>query len=59
MNVPLYFGDDYLLVDVLYDNREAYKSILSESEYKKLEAMKEDDNPCLLKLYFKKWWKRT
>lgn len=54
MNVPLYFGDDYLLVDVLYDNREAYKSILSESEYKKLEAMKEDDNPCLLKLYFKK-----
>ena len=54
MNAPLYFGDDYLLVDVLYENRETYKSILPESEYKKLEAMKEDDNPCLLKLYFKK-----
>ena len=54
MNHPLYFGEDYLLTDVLYDNREAYKNILPESEYKKLEAMKEDDNPCLLKLYFKK-----
>ena len=54
MNAPLYFGDDYLLVDVLYENRETYKSILPESEYKKLETMKEDDNPCLLKLYFKK-----
>ena len=54
MNNPLYFGEDYLLTDVLYENRETYKSILPESEYKKLEAMLEDDNPCLLKLYFKK-----
>ena len=30
------------------------KSILPNSEYQKLESMTEDDNPCLLKLYFKK-----
>ncbi len=54
MNHPLYFGEDYLLTDVLYEDRETYKSILPEAEYKKLEAMTEDDNPCLLKLYFKK-----
>ena len=53
MNFPLYFGDDYMLTDVFYENREQYKSILPESEYKKLENMKEDDNPYLLKLYFK------
>jgi len=53
MNYPLYFGEDFILTDVFYENREQYKSILPESEYKKLENMKEDDNPCLLKLYFK------
>ena len=54
MNEPLYFGENYILTDIYYDDRKTYKSILPESEYKKLEAMKEDDNPCLLKLYFKK-----
>lgn len=54
MNSPLFFGDDYLLTDVLYDDRETFKSILPEEEYRKLENMLEDDNPCLLKLYFKK-----
>ena len=53
MNPPLYFGDDYLLTDVLYDDRETFQSILPEEEYQKLENMLEDDNPCLLKLYFK------
>ena len=51
---PLYMDDDCFISDIYYDKREAYKSILPESEYKKLEAMLEDDNPCLLKLYFKK-----
>ena len=54
MHEPHYFGEDYLLTDVYYDDREMYKGILPDSEYKKLEAMLEDDNPCLLKLYFKK-----
>ena len=53
MNQPLYFGEDYLLTDVLYDDHEKFKSILPEAEYQKLENMLEDDNPCLLKLYFK------
>ena len=53
MNPPLYFGDDYLLTDVLYDDRETFQSILPKEEYQKLENMLEDDNPCLLKLYFK------
>jgi hypothetical protein len=54
MNPPLYFGEDFLLTDVLYDDRETFKSILPETEFRKLENMLEDDNPCLLKLYFKK-----
>ena len=45
---------EIFISDIYYDKRETYKNILPESEYKKLEAMKEDDNPCLLKLYFKK-----
>ena len=49
----VYFGEDFILTDVFYENREQYKSVLPESEYKKLENMKEDDNPYLLKLYFK------
>lgn len=54
LNYPLYMDDDCFISDIYYDKRETYKSILPESEYKKLEAMLEDDNPCLLKLYFKK-----
>lgn len=52
MNAPLFWGDDYILTDVLYDNRESLKPILSKDEYQKLETMLEDDNPYLLKLYF-------
>ena len=53
MNAPLYFGEDYLLTDVLYEDRERLQKVLPESEYLKLKQMQEDDNPCLLKLYFK------
>ena len=42
----------HFLTDVLYDDRETFKSILLKEEYQKLENMQEDDNPCLLKLYF-------
>jgi hypothetical protein len=54
MHHPLYFGDEYLITDIVYEDRETFKSILPEEEYRKLENMLEDDNPCLLKLYFKK-----
>lgn len=53
MNAPLYFGEEYLLTDVLYEDRERLQEVLPESEYLKLKQMQEDDNPCLLKLYFK------
>ena len=35
------------------NNYENFKPFLSEAKRKKLEALTEDDNPCLLKLYFK------
>ena len=54
LNYPLYMDDNYLISDIYYDKRELFKSILPDSEYQKLESMTEDDNPCLLKLYFKK-----
>ena len=51
---PLVFTDDYMICNLFQKDYDNFKPILPESEYKKLEAMKEDDNPCLLKLYFKK-----
>lgn len=54
MHHPLYLGDEYLITDIVYEDRETFQSILSKEEYQKLENMQEDDNPCLLKLYFKK-----
>ncbi len=54
LNYPLHMDDDCFISDIYYDKRKLFKSILPDSEYKKLEAMTEDDNPCLLKLYFKK-----
>ena len=56
-NMPtnaLVFTDDYLIILLNRNNYYNFMSILPDSEYKKLEAMTEDDNPCLLKLYFKK-----
>lgn len=50
----LVFTDDYMIILLNRDNYDNFKPILPESEHKKLEAMTEDDNPCLLKLYFKK-----
>ena len=50
---PRLFTEEYMMSVVSHQNRNIYKSILPASEYQKLESMKEDDNPCLLKLYFK------
>lgn len=36
-----------------YEEIETYESVLSPAEYQKLIARQEDDNPCLVKLYFK------
>ena len=50
----LVFTDDYMIILLKADNYENFKPLLPEAERKKLEALTEDDNPCLLKLYFKK-----
>jgi len=50
----IFLADEYLVYPIYYRDYLKYKTILPESEYKKLEALTEDDNPCLLKLYFKK-----
>lgn len=48
------FTDDYMIIVLNSDNYENFKPYLPDSERKKLDALAEDDNPCLLKLYFKK-----
>ena len=52
----LVFTDDYMIVLLKQNNYNNFKPLLSESEREKLDALSEDDNPCLLKLYFKKWY---
>lgn len=47
------FTDEYMIISLNPDNYEHFKPFLPDSERKKLEALTEDDNPCLLKLYFK------
>lgn len=56
-NMPtnaLVFTDDHMIILLNPNNYEKFKPLLPEAERKKLEALTEDDNPCLLKLYFKK-----
>lgn len=53
MNVPLYFGEDYMITDILHVDKDKFRAVLTESEFLKLEKMQEDDNPYLLKLYFR------
>ena len=50
---PLIFNDVYVVCVLHSKDFEKWKKVLPASECKKLESMKEDDNPCLLKLYFK------
>lgn len=51
---PLVFTDDYMICNLFQKDYVNFKPLLPEAERKKLEALTEDDNPCLLKLYFKK-----
>ncbi|WP_455674321.1 6-bladed beta-propeller [Phocaeicola sp.] len=51
---PVAFTNKYMMcVELYHEEYEKYKSVLSEEEYRKLEALNEDDNPCLIKFYFK------
>lgn len=51
---PRIMTNDYLVCVLFNEDFDKYKDVLSDSERKKLDALSEDDNPCLLRLYFKK-----
>lgn len=50
---PYVFTDEYLICVLHHADFDKWKPLLVESECEKLKSIKEDDNPCLLKLYFK------
>ena len=50
---PVYFCDDFLLSLASYEDMEAYKHVLDEQEFAKLKGRTEEDNPFLVKCYFK------
>lgn len=50
---PQAFEEECIVLFASYDDLEAYKSILSPAEYQKIISRNEEDNPCLIKPYFK------
>lgn len=50
---PMDFTDDYVAFITPGEELESYKYVLSADKYEKLMSRSEDDNPCLVKLYFK------
>jgi len=52
----MFFNEDYILTKIDYSQKEALvnSGILNEKDKEKLQAYKEDDNPYLVKYYFKK-----
>lgn len=50
---PIAFTDEYILSVLSLDEMEMYKNVLSDEDFYKLTLRKEDDNPCLVKFYFK------
>jgi hypothetical protein len=50
---PEAFEDEYIMQFSFNGEFEAYQSVLAPEEYQKLMSRQEDDNPCLIKLYFK------
>lgn len=56
-NMPtnaLVFTDDYMIILMNHNNYSHLIPFLSEADRNKIIALKEDDNPCLLKFYFRK-----
>jgi|GEM_PF-195005 len=49
----LYFDDDCLMCIVYKEDYPAFKNVLPKEDYQKLEQRSDDDNPCLIKFYFK------
>lgn len=50
---PLLFTDDFLLSILSPEDMDAYSKILPEKEYAKFSSYSTDDNPWLIKFYFK------
>ncbi|WP_455674323.1 6-bladed beta-propeller [Phocaeicola sp.] len=50
---PFIFTDEYIVCAIEAKDYEKYQSVLNEKEYQKLMSRTEDDNPCLVKFYFK------
>lgn len=50
---PILFTNEFLVSVLSFEDIEAYSRILPEKEYSKLELYSTDDNPCLVKFYFK------
>lgn len=51
---PLLFTEDYIVSKLNFDDYTYLRPFLSEQDYSKLLSRKEDDNPCLIKYYFRK-----
>lgn len=50
---PILFSSDFLLSMMSPGDIDAYSRVLSEAEYAKLARHSAEDNPCLIKFYFK------
>lgn len=50
---PMYFCDDFLLSIASYEDLNAYRNILNKNELDKIKNYTEEDNPFLIKCYFK------
>lgn len=51
--MPLFFNDEFMLCLANSADFEGYKKALDETEIAKLESRQEDDNPVLIKCYYK------
>lgn len=51
---PLLFTEDYIISKLNFDDYTCLRPFLSEQDYSKLLSREEDDNPCLVKFYFRK-----
>lgn len=51
---PLLLTEDYIVSILNFEEYTYLRPFLSEQDYSKLLSRKEDDNPCLVKYYFRK-----
>ena len=50
---PLLFTEDYIVSKLNFDDYTCLRPFLSEQDYSKLLSREEDDNPCLVKFYYR------